>query len=159
LFDVVITINGTTSMVPAAFRWLLPPKQGQGVWEAEALMPIALGGVASGVVNGLLYVVGVSNSATLAYDISTGIWAADLAARPFPGAHHGCEVINGKLYLFGGISAGSEGKVQVCNPSNNTWTLRSTNTISSGSAGTALIGGKVRNGCFFSRAPKNSFLQ
>jgi hypothetical protein len=60
--------------------------------------------VSSGVINGVLYLVGGSTNATFAYDLSTGIWRSDLAPRPILGDHHGAEVINGKLYLFGGLN-------------------------------------------------------
>lgn len=74
-------------------------------WEYGPTMPVALGEVAGGVIGGRLYLVGESSSKTLSLDMGTGSWRSDLALRPFPGGHHAAEVINGELYLFGGIGA------------------------------------------------------
>jgi N-acetylneuraminic acid mutarotase len=52
-------------------------------------------------------------------------------------------VINGKLYLFGGIGGGSEGTVQIFDPFTQSWTLGANVPFATGSASTALIGGKV----------------
>lgn len=114
-------------------------------WSALNSMPVALGEVAAGVVGDQLYVVGEGSSATIAYDLGSGQWTDGngLATRPFAGGHHAAEVIDGKLYLFGGLGAGSEGKVQVYDPSINTWTLGADIPFATGSAATALIGGKV----------------
>jgi len=106
-------------------------------------MPSALGEVAGGVINGVLYLVGHSNSATFAYDLGQHVWFNDLPARPFAGDHHAAEVVNGKLYLFGGIGAGSEGKAQIFDPYTELWTLGPNIPFATGSASTALINGKV----------------
>ncbi|MBA3470763.1 MAG: hypothetical protein H0T53_14090, partial [Herpetosiphonaceae bacterium] len=59
-------------------------------WEVAATMPTALGEVAGGIISNKLYLVGESNSATLAFDLSRGSWssASALAQRPFTGHHH-----------------------------------------------------------------------
>src|SRR5262249_53458278 len=93
-------------------------------WETASSMPLSLGEVAGGVIGHTLYLVGEGSPATLAYDLSTGTWrSAGLAPRPFGGNHHAAEVYGGKLYLLGGLSANSEGKVQIYDPVLNTWTL------------------------------------
>ena len=106
-------------------------------------LPLALGEVASGLINGVVYVVGEVNPSTLAYDINNGTWQSNLAARPFPGNHHAAEVIGGKLYLFGGLGANAQGKVQIYNPATNTWSLGAPIPFATGSASTALINGLV----------------
>ncbi len=114
-------------------------------WFALASMPVALGEVAAGVVGDKLYVVGEGNSATLAYDLGSGQWSGvnDLAKRSLAGNHHAAEVIDGKLYLFGGLGSGSEGKVQIYDPVANAWASGSDIPFAAGSASTALINGKV----------------
>ncbi|MBA3883163.1 MAG: hypothetical protein H0X73_10710 [Chthoniobacterales bacterium] len=105
--------------------------------------PAGRGEIASGIINGVLYVVGDDTNATMAYDLTIGGWRADLAQRPLVGDHHGAEVIDGKLYLFGGLGGGSAGQVQIYDPTTNSWTLGAAAPYAAGSVSTALIGGKV----------------
>src|SRR5688500_14344351 len=91
-----------------------------GTWHAAAPAPVALGEVAGGVIGDRLYLVGEGNPATLVYDLSADAWST-AAARPLPGNHHAAEVINQKLYLFGGLTAGSEGEVQIYDPTIDAW--------------------------------------
>lgn len=111
-------------------------------WEASSAMPVALGEVAGGTVGKTLYLVGESNNATLALDLSTGTWKSGLAVRPYPGHHHAAEVINGRLHLFGGLGSGA-GKQQIYDPATNKWTLGPDMPFAAGSSASALIGGKV----------------
>jgi len=111
-------------------------------WEAGPSMPIALGEMAGGVIGSTAYLVGEGNSATLALNLSTGVWRQDLPARPFVGHHHAAEVINDKLYLFGGLGAGA-GKVQIFDPVTNAWTLGPDMPFAAGSSSSAVIGGVV----------------
>lgn len=114
-------------------------------WFSPASMPVAMGEVASGVIGNTLYVVGESSDSTLAYDLGTGQWngSNDLAKRTHAGNHHSAEIIDWKLYLFGGLGDGSEGTVQICDPPSDNWTLGADVSFSIGSTSTALIDGKV----------------
>ncbi len=113
-------------------------------WSSAAPMPVALGEVAAGLVGGKLYVVGEGSTATLAYDGAAKTWtSAGLATRPFPGNHHAAEVVGGKLYLFGGLGSGSEGKVQIYDPVANQWTEGAPMPFAAGSSSSAVIGGQV----------------
>jgi N-acetylneuraminic acid mutarotase len=94
-------------------------------------------------VNGVLYIVSGDTSATLAYDLKSGVWRSDIATRPLVGQLHSAEVINSKLYLFGGLGGGSEGTVQIYNPNTNSWSLGSAAPYAAGSASTTVINGKV----------------
>lgn len=111
-------------------------------WATGPAMPVALGEVAGGVVGSSLYLVGEGNSATLALNLGTGTWRRDLPVRPFVGHHHTAEVVNGKLYLFGGLGAGA-GKVQIFDPATNRWTLGPDMPFAAGSSSSAVINGKV----------------
>lgn len=113
-----------------------------GRWDSGPRMPQELGEVASGVINGVLYVVGQGSKATLAYNIAARTWRDDLAVRPFFGNHHAAEVFNGKLYLFGGLSRG-EGKVQIYDPMTNTWSLGADMPFAAGSSSSAVIDGQI----------------
>ncbi len=143
LLHVVVQSAGATSVIPDAFRYVLPRGVGKGEWQSGPSMPATLAEVAGGVINGVLYLVGEGNFATLAYDLGQHVWFDNLPARPFPGDHHAAEVINGKLYLFGGLDGGSEGKVQIFDPYTQVWTLGADIPFATGSASTALINGKV----------------
>lgn len=128
-----------------AQTWVTNATSTPGTWQTGAPLPIAAGEVASGVINNVLYVLGGATNATMAYDLSTGIWRDDLAPRPILGDHHGAEVINGKFYLFGGLNGGgaAAGRVQIYNPVTNSWSLGASAPYAAGSVATALIGGKV----------------
>ncbi len=90
--------------------WVTEASGASGAWETGPALPLAAGEVASGIINGVLYVVGGDTNATMAYDLTIGGWRADLAQRPLVGDHHGAEVSDGKLYLFGGLGGGSAGQ-------------------------------------------------
>lgn len=142
LLDVVVNSAGQASTITKAFRYLLPTDGGKGIWKSEPDMTVALGEVAAGAIDGVLYIVGQGNSGTLAYNIATEQWST-VATRPFAGNHHAAEVIDGKLYLFGGFGGTSEGKVQIYNPATNSWSTGAAIPFATGSAATSLINGKV----------------
>ena len=112
-------------------------------WEQAGTMSKALGEVAGGIIGNRLYLVGEGSSTTLAYNLSTASWTSSgLATRPFTGNHHAAEVIDGKLYLFGGLGGGA-GKVQIYDPAANSWSLGSDMPFAAGSSSSALINGKI----------------
>jgi N-acetylneuraminic acid mutarotase len=114
-------------------------------WRMGPPLPVALGEVASGVIDGVLYVVGEGSPVTLGYDIATDTWSnpGDLAARPYAGHHHAAEVVNGNLFLFGGLHDGSPGKVQIYDPLTNSWSLGTDMPWAGSSSSSALINGEV----------------
>ncbi|MCB0358528.1 MAG: IPT/TIG domain-containing protein, partial [Bdellovibrionales bacterium] len=143
LIDIHVSSGGQQDMLDRAFRYLLAPKQGVGVWSQLPDMPKVLGETAAGVMNGVLYVVGDHNPETLSYDFVTGAWRDDLAPRPYPGDHHAAEVIDGKWYLFGGIANSSDNKVQIYDPVSDSWSLGANIPYNVGSAATSYINGLV----------------
>jgi len=144
LLDVVVSSGGLLSTIPNGFRFLMPgPGQEPGIWEAGPTMPIPLGEVAGGVIEGVLYLVGELDVDTLALDLEAGTWSTSPALRPFAGNHHAAEVVDGELYLFGGLLGGSEGKVQIYDPDTDTWTVGADMPWAAGSVNTSLIDGLV----------------
>jgi N-acetylneuraminic acid mutarotase len=131
--------------------WLTTSTSTPGTWQTGPPLPIATSEVSTGVINGVLYLVGGGTTstlaATLAYDLNTGLWRSDLAPRQYLGDHHAAEVINGKLYLFGGLNVYgpnvAAGKVQIYNPVTNSWSLGASMPWAAGSVSTAYIKGKV----------------
>ena len=79
-------------------------------WSTGARMPAALGGIATALWNGVIYVaggyeVGLGVVDTLyAYDIASDTWIT-LKSMPQALSYPGFGVINGKLYIAGGTSA------------------------------------------------------
>lgn len=113
-----------------------------GFWQSGPALPTGLAEVAAGAIGGKIYVVGELNPATFIFDLASGTWSTG-AARPYPGNHHAAEVYNGKLYLFGGFTAGSDGKVQIYDPVTDAWTQGADMPFAAGSSASALIGSKV----------------
>ncbi|MGR9088537.1 MAG: Kelch repeat-containing protein, partial [Gammaproteobacteria bacterium] len=138
---IISTSRGPGAPFPATWDFI----EVSSPWVSMAQLPVNLGEVAGGIIGNTLYLVGEGSNATLAYNISSGTWdpASTLAARSFAGNHHGAEVVNGKLYLIGGLSGSSEGKVQIYNPGNDTWTTGASAPFAAGSSATAYIGGKI----------------
>ena len=143
LLDVVVQSAGKTSVIPQAFRYMQGTSAGTGSWQNGPNLPTGVGEIASGAVNGVLYAFSGDTSATLAYDLKAGLWRSDMAVRPLVGQQHSAEVINSKLYLFGGIGGGAEGSVQIYNPNTNSWSLGAAAPYAAGSVSTAVINGKV----------------
>jgi N-acetylneuraminic acid mutarotase len=137
-----IVVNGGDSGVIHRQTWV---GQLHGSWESTASLPVAMGEVAGGVLGGTLYLVGEGSTATLAYDLATGTWAAvgSLAARPYPGDHHAAAVVDGKLYLIGGLGDGSEGRVQIYDPLADAWSEGALAPVLSGAGSAALIDGLI----------------
>jgi len=143
LLDVVVTVGEDSDTLTQAFRYLLGRGMEPGRWESLASLSTPMGEVAAGSINGVLYVVGEGSSATLAYDLVNRQWLSNKATRPFAGHHHSAEVLNGKLYLVGGLSGGSEGKLQIYNPAVNSWSTGADLPWGGGSLSTAVIDGKI----------------
>ena len=112
-------------------------------WETNVAMPLPLDEVACGIIGRRLYVVGGGNAATLAFDLSAGRWINLNAPRPFAGNHHAAEAFNGKLYLFGGLGAGSDGRVQIYDPALNSWSQGAFMPFAAGSCASAVISNQI----------------
>jgi N-acetylneuraminic acid mutarotase len=143
LLDVVVASGQNGNVFPSAFRCLLGPGSEPGRWESLASVGTSVGEVTAGVINGTMLLVGEGTGATLAYDVQNRQWLASKATRPFTGHHHAAEVVGGKLYLVGGIGGGSEGRLQIYDPSTNSWSTGADMPWGGGSVSTAAIGGKI----------------
>jgi glucose/arabinose dehydrogenase/N-acetylneuraminic acid mutarotase len=155
LQDVVIFTRSLQDTLPAAFRVLhSAPGLEPGVWmgggsdSGGGELPFAVGPVAGGVIEGELHLVADGVPATLALDLldldktELPAWHSH-APRPFPGAAHAAEVLAGRLYLVGGLGAGAEGRVQIYDPAQDSWTLGADLPWPGGAVATAVIGGRL----------------
>ena len=114
------------------------------VWIRADTMPIALGEVAGGVIGRKLYLVGAGDPHTLVYDLAAGQWEGLSAAtsRPAIGDHHAAEVLDGKLWLFGGLMHDAEGAVQIYDPVSREWRFGPRMPFAAGSSASAVIHGR-----------------
>lgn len=118
-------------------------------WSVGPNMPAAVGEVAAAVINDKMYVVGngipilTHAYSTMVYDFASQSWSRGVK-RPFTGNHHAAEVVDNKLYLFGGIQRlpgeNAAGKVQIFDPVQQTWTQGKDMPYAAGSIATAAIG-------------------
>jgi N-acetylneuraminic acid mutarotase len=143
LEDIVVTVGTASDTLPAAFRFLFAPGLEPGRWDALSSLGTPLGEVAAGVINGVMYLVGEGHNSTFAFDAVNRQWLSTKPMRPFPGTHHSAEVLDGKLYLIGGLDNNSEGRVQYYDPVANNWGIGTSMPWSAGSVSTAVIGGKI----------------
>ncbi len=115
-------------------------------WFRGEPMPVPLGEVAGGIINGVLYLVGDGSPFTLTYDLAAGAWRDQLAAatRSVRGHHHAAEVLDDKLWLFGGLGGrDAPGLVQVYDPRARRWHLGPRMPFAAGSSASAVIGGRA----------------
>ncbi|GJM20401.1 MAG: hypothetical protein DHS20C15_03160 [Planctomycetota bacterium] len=145
LLDVVVTVGPEQATISEAFRYLFMPAGNEpGQWSTLTSAPgfASMGEVGAGEINGVIYVVGDDSPSTLAYDIASDTWTTG-ASRAKQGHHSAAEVIDGKLYLFGGLSGNAEGRVQIYDPVLDTWTMGTDMPWLAGSSSSAYIDGLV----------------
>lgn len=131
-------LNGTDESFAADF---------DDVWYGLPNLPAQLGEIASGVIDNNLYVVGDGNNGTYAYDFTTGQWRNENANRPVIAKDQLAEVVDGKLYVFGGVSYSGGfqalNDVQIYDPITKTWTFGTDLPEGIFAAQTAIIDGKI----------------
>ncbi len=131
------------------FVWLvfvsIGRTQNDGTWELGAPMPVFRQELATGALNGQVYVIGGydenrSSTATVqVYNPSTNSWAS---AHPIPYAvnHNSAAVAGGRLYSFGA----GVGEVFVYNTNSNSWSaVASTHYVHSRTAAVGVINNKI----------------
>ena len=101
------------------------------VWVTKSPMPTGRGGLVAGVVGGKIYAVGgfagIHLAVNQAYTPGTGLWTS---RAPLPQTRmdaNGAGVINGVLYVPGGVGNGLMQKtLYAYTASSNTWTTKAT---------------------------------
>ncbi|MEX1024313.1 MAG: PKD domain-containing protein [Planctomycetota bacterium] len=144
LLDVAVTVGGQTDVHERAVRSLLGRRVAPERWETVTpQVPVTVGEVACGVIDGVLYLMGEGTPATLRFDMEARQWLSPAAQRPFVGDHHAAEVIDGQLYVVGGFQGGAEGRLQRYDPATDAWTELAPLSWAGGSLATAVIDGKI----------------
>ncbi|HEX6886145.1 MAG TPA: IPT/TIG domain-containing protein [Planctomycetota bacterium] len=143
LLDIEVMVGPNRDTLPEAFRYLLAPGEEPGRWERLEDAGVALAAVAAGVIEGELLLVGSGGRRTHRYDLLAREWLPSGAPRPFLGLYHAAEVIDGRLYLVGGLGGGSEGRLQIYDPATDAWTTGADLPWSGGAVATAVLGGRL----------------
>ncbi len=133
---ILVTTGG---YVPNPEMWI---GQLEDHWELARTLPISLGEASGGIIGNKMYLVGESNGATAAFDLGANSWNAGLAQRPYKSHSHSAQVWNQRLYLFGGAGT-SAGKVQIYQPTSNSWSQGAAMPFATMAASSALIDGKI----------------
>ncbi|HEX7024073.1 MAG TPA: kelch repeat-containing protein [Gemmatimonadales bacterium] len=130
-----------TSNPDVTTLWL---ERAPAAWGPGPVPPDSLGEVSAAVIGHRLILLGDAAPWTLVLDLGTGRWDPDdrHAVRPAIGNHHGAEVWNGKLYLFGGIDGG-RGNVQIYDSEADTWRLGPAMPWAGGSVSSAVIDSQI----------------
>ena len=143
LLDVEVNVGVKSDTLESAFRYLLGRGLEPGRWDADEDLPTGLADLASAFVGGELLFVGDGDTRTLLLDPLTGATRFAANDRPHPGSRHAAEVVDDKLYLVGGMGSGSEGTVQIYDPSTEQWSLGAPLPWAGGSVSTATIDGQI----------------
>lgn len=120
----------------------------QGTWTTKAAMPIATGGMASGVVNGVLYFSGGCcpiTGDTNGYNASTDSWTteASLPMATVTGGQAGA-VVNGIFYVMGGNNGFvCADTVQAYDPSTNSWSIKASMPTPRCNVANAVVNGLI----------------
>ena len=132
-------VNGNNPANPIFWRAGL-----RNVWRPADSMPAPIGEVAGGIIDNSLYLVGEGASETFRYDLAAGLWTRrGAAARPAVGHHHAAEVLNGELWLLGGLGPSAPGVVQILEPQTGTWRFGPPMPFAAGSSASAVIDGRI----------------
>jgi N-acetylneuraminic acid mutarotase len=129
--------------------WLIFASTGRtqdgGTWQTRAPMPLSRQELATGVLNGKVYVIGGydgngnSTATVQVYDPTTDTWTF-AHALPYAVNHNAAAVAGGNLYSFG---AGA-GELFLYNPNNNSWIARaSSHYVHSQTAAVGVINNKI----------------
>ena len=145
--DTVLTgigsVRGTWDLDPQVWRRSL-----YDLWTELTPSPVELGEVAAGVIADKLYVVGEGSSRMPVLDLASGLWEPDgeRSRRPLGGHHHAAEVVEGRLFLIGGLGGwanNTPGSVQIYDPETDEWVIGPRMPYPGGSVATAEIEGRV----------------
>jgi N-acetylneuraminic acid mutarotase len=126
-------------------------------WTAKTPMPTARDGLASGVVNGKIYIIGgivsgedfgssIISDAAEEYDPATDIWTIK-APMPTARSFHAAAVVDGKIYVLGGNTEPNFFNhvdiVEEYDPATDVWTTKAPMPTARSFLAAAVIDGKI----------------
>jgi N-acetylneuraminic acid mutarotase len=114
----------------------------RNAWRLAEALPLDLGEVAAGVIGNSMYVLGEGSPRMMRYDLAAATTELLESVRPAFGHHHAAEVIDGRLWLLGGLGTAA-GLVQIFDPATRQWTFAPPMPFAAGSSASAVIGGTI----------------
>jgi N-acetylneuraminic acid mutarotase len=144
-------LNAPVTLLPNQFMQLTASYHGvPNTWITGPPLPLSMTEMSCGWLGNNLYATGFTNawsvlnsSPMFVYNIISNSWSYMNPDRPLKGSHHAVELYNGRMYLIGGLDAGSPGQVQIYDPATNGWSLGAPAPYAAGSCCSALINGKI----------------
>ncbi|MFO7933656.1 MAG: kelch repeat-containing protein [Bacteroidales bacterium] len=121
-------------------------------WETKAPLPVEVGWMPAVELDGKIYVIGggVDETATTdkmyVYDPVTDTWDDTRASIPTARCAHRAEVVNGKIYVMGGVPgvpADALEDIQVYDPQTDTWQTAGNMPIRRAAFGSCVIDDKI----------------
>ena len=137
-------------------------------WERRASLPMPLNHLAAVAVKGRIYILGgyvnfspnpIISDQTLEYDPQADSWSRK-ADMPFGRGAHGAALLDGRIYVVGGIGspAGEQTRVMIYDPATDFWNVGAHMPVPSEHLAVAAAGGRIyaisgRFGTGLSEAP------
>ena len=147
---VIYAIGGTfdTSISGSALAKVEAYDPASNTWTTKASMPTARWGLATEVVNGVIYAMGGYDSSNNsvgtveAYDPVSDTWTTK-TSMPTARDLLGASMANGVIYAVGGYNGTFLGTVEAYDPSSNTWATKASMPTARGALGTNLVSGII----------------
>ncbi len=142
--DVEVQVGVDSQTIPGGFRYM-PPAPGMklGTWREAEPAPVGIADTCAAEVGGEVFLFGSGSSQTVSYDVFQNSYSTNRATRPFTGGGHSAVASDGLLYLFGGFGAGAAGKVQIYDPTADTWSMGSPMPWDAGGCSVAVLDGLI----------------
>jgi glucose/arabinose dehydrogenase len=134
---------GGSSVISDAFRYLLEPGQGKGVWREESQIPTATGRATAAECGGLVYVLSEDSTRLQAFDTALGDWFSNLPPPPAPVENPSLVSIGQNLVLVGSAGGDASWVVQIYSPFSRTWSRGSNGPMKTKGPAVVALGSKV----------------
>lgn len=150
--NVEIAQGSQTVSLSNGYRYMGSGGSG-GLWVTQTSLPVGLGEVSAAALNGFIYVFAGhtgsgDNNKLYRFDPTTSLWQtmADQTVAPLSD-HAAAQVIDGKIYMFGGLDPDSN-TLAIYDPGTNSWSLgaflqKGGVDFKVGSVASAVINGKL----------------
>ncbi len=122
LMPVQVQSGGSVSVIPEAFRYLLVPGEGTGVWKQEVSLGAAPGACSCAEVGGLVYVISEDAGKFQAFDDVAGRWWDNLPVPPLKVLRGSLVTAGAQLALIGSVADGAPLELQFYDPLASVWT-------------------------------------
>ena len=118
---VQVQSGGSVSVISEAFRYLIGPGEGTGVWKQEVSPGTTPGVCGCAEVGGLVYVISEDAKTFQVFDAVAGRWWDDLPLPTVPVRRVALVSVGGELALVGSAADGAVLEIQTYNPLSRVW--------------------------------------